>query len=172
MREVSKVEKYIEALKGISYFEWIKLREGMDNEFNRLIGESKRKLELTDVERVEKLSVHNLDKHRVDSPIIPFGLWGTVLGFIITAESILIAFDSGSITSEFKKTGHYVTVIFQYTQTSIKLLITILILVVISVIDKFSMKIFGIFIGLTVMNFVDVLISLGILYLMMRMASS
>lgn len=51
---VSKVEKYIEALKGISYFEWIKLREGMDNEFNRLIGESKRKLELTDVERVEK----------------------------------------------------------------------------------------------------------------------
>lgn len=100
------------------------------------------------------------------------GLWGMVLGFIITAESILIAFDSGSITSEFKKTGHYVTVIFQYTQTSIKLLITILILVVISVIDKFSMKIFGIFIGLTVMNFVDVLISLGILYLMMRMASS
>lgn len=52
MWEVSKVEKYIEALKGISYFEWIKLREGMDNEFNRLIGESKRKLELTDVERV------------------------------------------------------------------------------------------------------------------------
>lgn len=53
-QEVDKVEKYIEALKGISYFEWIKLREGMDNEFNRLIGESKRKLELTDVERVEK----------------------------------------------------------------------------------------------------------------------
>ena len=54
MWEVSKVEKYIEALKGISYFDWIKLREGMDAEFNRLIGESKRKLELTDVERVEK----------------------------------------------------------------------------------------------------------------------
>lgn len=28
------MEEYIEALKGISYFEWIKLREGMDNEFN------------------------------------------------------------------------------------------------------------------------------------------
>lgn len=48
------MEKYIEALKGISYFEWIKLREGMDAEFNRLTGEFKRKLELTDVERVEK----------------------------------------------------------------------------------------------------------------------
>lgn len=53
-QEVNKVEKYIEALKGISYFEWIKLREGMDAEFNRLTGEFKRKLELTDVERVEK----------------------------------------------------------------------------------------------------------------------
>lgn len=115
-----------------------------------------------------KINTNNM----LDISKMMIGLWGTVLGFIITAESILIAFDSGSITSEFKKTGHYVTVIFQYTQTSIKLLITILILVVISVIDKFSMKIFGIFIGLTVMNFVDVLISLGILYLMMRMASS
>lgn len=52
---VSKVEKYIEALKGISYFEWIKLREGMDNEFNRLIGESKRSLQLTDSENVKRI---------------------------------------------------------------------------------------------------------------------
>lgn len=108
----------------------------------------------------------------LDISKVMIGLWGTVLGFIITAESILIAFDSGSITSEFKKTGHYMTVIFQYTQTSIKLLITIFALVIISVIGKFSMKIFGIFIWLTVMNFVDVLISLSILYLMMRMASN
>lgn len=80
-----------------------------------------------------KINTNNM----LDISKMMIGLWGTVLGFIITAESILIAFDSGSITSEFKKTGHYVTVIFQYTQTSIKLLITILILVVISVIDKF-----------------------------------
>lgn len=49
------MEKYIEALKGISYFEWIKLREGMDNEFNRLIGESKRSLQLTDSENVKRI---------------------------------------------------------------------------------------------------------------------
>ena len=54
-QEVNKVEKYIEALKGISYFEWIKLREGMDNEFNRLIGESKRSLQLTDSENVKRI---------------------------------------------------------------------------------------------------------------------
>ena len=49
------MQEYIEALKGISYFEWIKLREGMDNEFNRLIGESKRSLQLTDSENVKRI---------------------------------------------------------------------------------------------------------------------
>ena len=33
------MDKYIEALKGISYFEWIKLREGIDSEFDRQIKE-------------------------------------------------------------------------------------------------------------------------------------
>ena len=103
---------------------------------------------------------------------VMIGLCGTVLGFIITAESILIAFDSGSITSEFKKTGHYMTVIFQYTQTSIKLLISVVVFVIVIVVNKISMCIFAILIGLTVMNFMDVFISLGILYFMMRMANS
>lgn len=48
------MEEYIEALKGISYFEWIKLREGIDSEFDRQIGESKRSLQLTDSENVKK----------------------------------------------------------------------------------------------------------------------
>lgn len=49
------MDKYIKALRGISYCEWIKLREGMDNEFNRLIGESKRSLQLTDSENVKRI---------------------------------------------------------------------------------------------------------------------
>ena len=48
------MKKYIEALQGISYFEWIKLREGIDSEFDRQIGESKRGLQLTDSENVKK----------------------------------------------------------------------------------------------------------------------
>lgn len=50
-----KVEKYIEALKGISYFEWIKLRESMDAEFNQQIGESKKKLKFTDSGNVKSI---------------------------------------------------------------------------------------------------------------------
>lgn len=49
------MKKYIEALQGISYFEWIKLREGIDYEFDRQIGESKKSLQLTDSESVKRI---------------------------------------------------------------------------------------------------------------------
>ena len=51
---MKKVDKYIKALRGISYCEWVKLREGIDSEFDRQIGESKRGLQLTDSENVKK----------------------------------------------------------------------------------------------------------------------
>lgn len=50
-----KTEKYIETLKDISYYDWIKLREGIDREFNRKIDESKKSLKLTDFENVKKI---------------------------------------------------------------------------------------------------------------------
>lgn len=64
------MKKYIEALRGISYCEWVKLREGIDSEFDRQIGESKRSLQLTDSENVKKLSVHDLDVNWINSPIV------------------------------------------------------------------------------------------------------
>lgn len=48
------MKKYIEALKGISYFEWIRLREGIDSDFEQQIDESKKSLQLTDPENVER----------------------------------------------------------------------------------------------------------------------
>lgn len=48
-----EIEKYVNALEGISYNNWIKLREGIDAEFNRQIGESKKQLKLTDSENVK-----------------------------------------------------------------------------------------------------------------------
>lgn len=103
---------------------------------------------------------------------VMIGVWGTLLGFIITAESILVAFSNGTITSDFKRTRHYMTVIFQYTQTSVKLLIYILAFVCIIVINAFTMKEMFIFICFTIMTFVDVLISFVILILMLRMANN
>ena len=100
------------------------------------------------------------------------GIWGTLLGFIITAESILVAFEKGTITGEFKRTGHYMTVIFQYTQTSIKLLIYILVFVCIMVRNVFGMCEMFVFIFFTAMTFVDILICFAILILMLKMANN
>ena len=49
------MEKYIEDLKGISYYDRIRLRESIDQEFNRKIDESKKSLKLTDPENVKKI---------------------------------------------------------------------------------------------------------------------
>lgn len=102
---------------------------------------------------------------------IMIGVWGTLLGFIITAESILIAFNSGTITNEFKQTRHYMTVICQYTQTSIKLLAYIIVFVAILVAGIFTMREMFVFIYFTIMTAIDVLICFGILILMLIMAN-
>lgn len=49
------MKEYIEALKGISYWEWAKLQEGINSEFEEQIGESKKNLRLTDSENVERI---------------------------------------------------------------------------------------------------------------------
>lgn len=49
------MEKYIEALKGISYFDWIKLREGINRTFERQKGEFEKELKLTTVNETKKI---------------------------------------------------------------------------------------------------------------------
>lgn len=102
---------------------------------------------------------------------VMIGVWATLLGFIITAESILVAFNNGTITSDFKQTGHYMTVIFQYTQTSVKLLTYIVLFVGISILKSFTMREMFIFILCISMTFLDVMICFFILLLMLRMAN-
>lgn len=48
----------IEALKGISYFEWCQLKLVVDEEFRRQQHESERKLRLVDVKSVKE-SIHS-----------------------------------------------------------------------------------------------------------------
>lgn len=47
------MEKYIKALQGISYSEWIKLKTGIDKEFERQKSESEKTFKLADTENVE-----------------------------------------------------------------------------------------------------------------------
>lgn len=66
-----KTEKYIEALKDISYYDWIRLREGIDREFNRKIDESKKSFKLTDSENVKKIIRSQFGDRKAEESIMP-----------------------------------------------------------------------------------------------------
>lgn len=53
-------------------------------------------------------------------------LWGTLLGFMITAASILLAFSDGNIISMLKDTGHYNTILMCYVSCCIHLLAAVI----------------------------------------------
>ena len=56
---------------------------------------------------------------------IIIGLEGTMLGFIITAVSILVAFNGSRLTEEVKQTGHFRTVLVVYLVTCFELFLLI-----------------------------------------------
>lgn len=47
--------KYLDALKGITYPEWVRLKVGIDRAFEEQKGESERQLKLADTEIVKNL---------------------------------------------------------------------------------------------------------------------
>jgi hypothetical protein len=49
------MEEYIKALRWITYFEWIKLRESINAVFEMQKGEFEKKLKLTDSENVKRI---------------------------------------------------------------------------------------------------------------------
>lgn len=49
------VEKYLEALQGISYQEWIKLKAGIDRSFDAKKSEFERQLKFADVKKAEQI---------------------------------------------------------------------------------------------------------------------
>ena len=49
------LRKYCEALKGITYSDWIKLKFAVDREFQNRISEKTNSIQLTDSVKLEKL---------------------------------------------------------------------------------------------------------------------
>lgn len=66
------------------------------------------------------------------------GIWGTLLGFLISAESIFIAFNGSKLTEEFKKTGHFKTVFYVYTFTSIEIFIAMIAFLIVFIVRNFT----------------------------------
>lgn len=93
-------------------------------------------------------------------------VWGTLLGFIITAVSILMAFTGSRLTEEIKKTGHYKTILFCYVYTCFVLLICIIWsipAVFLELADRYAV---GVFICATVTSMIEVFLCLVFLALL------
>jgi hypothetical protein len=117
--------------------------------------------------RVQFLDKNQIDISRMISVATTMlSLWGTSLGFIITAESILVAFDGSYLTKEIKATEHFKTVIYTYTLTCIELLLMIVIFSVVIVENCFSRILWGILAACLGISLIDIflcLIFLGVL---------
>jgi hypothetical protein len=72
-------------------------------------------------EYLHKINYNLLNTNGVEIIKTLVGIWGTLLGFIITAVSILITINGKKHVKAFKASGHYSTVLFTYLITSISL---------------------------------------------------
>lgn len=71
---------------------------------------------------------------------ITLDLEGTLLGFIITVVSILVAFNGSKLTEEVKQTGHFKTVLFIYLITCAELFVSIIFSMCISITGVYDVK--------------------------------
>lgn len=95
-------------------------------------------------------------------------LWGTLLGFIITAESVLIAFDGNTLTKEIKETQHFKTVLFTYSLTCFELLLMIAVFLIVTIINTFSYMWMGILIASVTISIIEAFLCLALFALLIR----
>lgn len=96
------------------------------------------------------------------------GIWGTVLGFVFAAESILIAFNGSKLTEEIKETGHYKTVLFTYMKTCVVLLICLSVFIPLIIANYFNMACLLIFIAAVIISLIDLFLCMIFLSLVIK----
>lgn len=98
------------------------------------------------------------------------GIWGTILGFIITAESILIGFSGSKKIEELSHTRHYKLILYTYLITCCNLLLCLCIFIPIIVSKVFNTILYQVFIVGIVVTLLDVAICIFYLWLMIMAA--
>lgn len=98
------------------------------------------------------------------------GIWGTILGFIISAESILIGFNGSERIREISKTRHYKLILYTYLITCVNLLISLGIFIPVIISKSFNLSLFIIFICALVVTLIDVALCIFYLWLMLMVS--
>lgn len=91
---------------------------------------------------------------------VVIGVWATLLGFIITAASILVTFNGSKLTEEIKNTGHFKTVLFIYITTCIELLIGLAFFIWVLCFKLFSVLTLRLFVASIIGSMINVLLCL------------
>lgn len=75
---------------------------------------------------------------------IMLSIWGTLLGFLITAVSILLTIGEGRFLNMLKATGHYQTILYSYVICCVHLLLVLILAIVCVFIKIWTMALFAI----------------------------
>lgn len=81
------------------------------------------------------------------------GIWATLLGFIVTSESILITMSGREYIEAFKESKHYKTVVLTYFLTSLTLLIATIFSIIVVCLNIWNAILFYILIYLIISTF-------------------
>lgn len=77
-------------------------------------------------------------------------IWGTLLGFLVTAVSILLVMSDGKFLLMLKATGHYGTILWTYIICCIHLFIAVIVAVFCILTKYWSMTIFALICSFTI----------------------
>lgn len=118
---------------------------------------------------IRNIDIQSLNMQNVIGTIL--GIWGTLFGFVITAVSILIAFNGSKFTQEIRESGHYQTVMFLYIVTCVIIFAAILCFLPIYIINIVSKKILVVLIFFTIETMIMFGIDILLLFLILRTAT-
>lgn len=93
-------------------------------------------------------------------------IWGTMLGFLITAVSILLTLGDGKFLDMLKETGHYKTILLSYIACCLHLLAAILFATVCIFCKIWSMQIFSVMCAMAIDTLIMVAICLFFLFVL------
>lgn len=94
----------------------------------------------------------------IDNYKTMLGIWGTLLGFLIMAVSILLTLTEGKLITMLKTTGHYKTILLAYITCCLHLLSAIVFAVICIFCQIWNMKLFAVLCAVSI----DTMLMVGI----------
>lgn len=102
---------------------------------------------------------------------IMLSIWGTLLGFLITAVSILLTIGEGKFLDMLKDTGHYETILYSYVVCCVHLLAAVILAVVCVFVKLWNMVLFAVLCATVIDTVIRVAICLLFLFVIVLKAN-